>query len=217
MKKYTLNFLSILTCITLASTLTSCKKKRSKSQWDQTPVASRFASSSTLWSKDAEGEFTEFVSLKDDDLSVQYTDGALAQPAYSPGETGSGLPSLDFFETPKNGLEKIFKNIYFSTDSFTIKEGDYLNLVSNMGTYLKDHPNLYIVIEGFCDERGAEAYNLSLGAKRANNVRQLLVKKGAHPEQIHTISYGKEQPVDIRHSQDAWAKNRRAEFKVYQK
>lgn len=217
MKKYSIHFLSFLTCIALASSLTSCKKKRSSSHWDQTPVASRFATSSTLWSKEQDDQYSEFVSLKDDDLSVQYTDGAIAQPAYSPGETGSGLPSLDYFENPKNGLEKIFKNIYFSTDSFAIKESDYLSLVSAMGTYLKDHPNLYIVVEGFCDERGAEAYNLSLGAKRANSVRQLLVKKGAHPDQIHTISYGKEQPVDIRHTQDAWAKNRRAEFKVYQK
>lgn len=217
MKKYSMHFLSFLTCLALAGSLTSCKKKRSSSTWDQTPVASRFATSSTLWSKEQDDQYTEFVSLKDDDLSVQYTDGAIAQPAYSPGETGSGLPSLDYFENPKNGLEKIFKNIYFTTDSFSIKESDYLSLISNMGTYLKDHPNLYIVVEGFCDERGAEAYNLSLGAKRANSVRQLLVKKGAHPEQIHTISYGKEQPVDVRHTQDAWAKNRRAEFKVYQK
>lgn len=217
MKKLSMHFFSLLTCAALACTLTGCKKKRSSSSWDQTPVASRFATSSTLWSKDQQDSSMEFVSLKDDDLSVQFTDGALAQPAYSPGEMGSGLPSLDYFESPKNGLEKIFKNIYFTTDSFSIKESDYLALISNMGSYLKDHPNLFIVIEGFCDERGAEAYNLSLGAKRANGVRQLLVKKGAHPEQIHTVSYGKEQPVDIRHSPDAWAKNRRAEFKLYQK
>jgi peptidoglycan-associated lipoprotein len=216
MKKYTIHFLSLLTCLTLATTLTGCKKKNS-SKWDKTPVASRFATSSTLWSKDQDTGLAEFASLKDEDLSVQYTDGAFAQPAFSPGEAGSGLPSLEFFQAPKGALEKIFKNIYFSTDSFTIKEGDYLQVISTMAGYLKEHPTLYIIIEGFCDERGAEAYNLSLGAKRANSVRHQLIRKGAHPDQIHTISYGKEQPLDIRHSQDAWAKNRRSEFKIYQK
>lgn len=217
MKKYSYHFLSFFTCISLATSLSGCKKKRSSSQWDQTPVASRFASQSTLWSKDHEELSSEFVSLKDDDLAIQYTDGAVPQPAYSPGEMGSGLPSLEYFQTPTGSLEKVFKNIYFTTDSFSIKEGDYLHLISSMGTYLKDHPNTYVFVEGFCDERGAEAYNLSLGAKRANSVRQLLIKKGAHPDQIHTISYGKEKPVDIRHNADAWAKNRRAEFKIYQK
>jgi peptidoglycan-associated lipoprotein len=217
MKKNYVHYLSLVSCLMLALTSTGCKQKKNSSKWDNTPVASRFATTSTLWSKDAEGGLNEFISLKDDDLALQYTDGAVAQPAYSPGETGSGLPTAEFFQEPKGGLEKIFKNIYFSTDSFSIKEGDYLNLISSMGTYLKDHPNLYIIVEGFCDERGAEAYNLSLGTKRANSVRQQLIKKGAHPDQIHTISYGKEQPVDIRHTQDAWAKNRRAEFKIYQK
>ncbi len=216
MKKSSQHLLSLVTCLALACTMASCKKRKSSSSWDQTPVASRYATTSNLWSKDAE-ETSEFVSLKDDDLSVQYTDGAYAQPAYSPGELGSGLPPLDRFEAPHNGLEKIFKNIYFSTDSFSIKEGDYISLIASMGQYLKDHPSLFIVVEGFCDERGAEAYNLSLGAKRSNSVRQQLIKKGAHPDQIHTISYGKEQPVDIRHSAEAWSKNRRAEFKVFMK
>jgi peptidoglycan-associated lipoprotein len=215
MKNYRNQFISFIACMVLAMSITGCKKRKSSSSWDQSPVASRFASSSTLWSKD--DELSEFVGLKDEDLNVQYTDGAIAQPAYSPGEPGSGLPSVDRFETPKGGLEKIFKNIYFTTDSYAIKDGDYMTLISKMGDYLRDHPNTYIIVEGFCDERGAEAYNLSLGSKRANSVRQTLVKKGAHPEQIHTISYGKEQPVDIRHTSEAWSKNRRAEFKIYQK
>jgi len=217
MKKSSQSLLSLVTCLALACTMTSCKKRKSSSSWDQTPVASRYATTSNLWSKDTEEGLSEFVSLKDEDLSIQYTDGACAQPAYGPGELGSGLPPLDRFEAPRNGLEKVFKNIYFSTDSFSIKEGDYLTLVTSMGQYLKEHPNLFIVVEGFCDERGAEAYNLSLGAKRSNSVRQQLIKKGAHPDQVHTISYGKEQPVDIRHNAEAWAKNRRAEFKVFVK
>ena len=215
MKKYTINFLSLLTCVACGVGLTGCKKKKSHSNWDDTPVASRFAQKSTLWSKDQETP-NEFVSLKDEDLAVQYTDGAVAQPAYSPGETGSGLPSLEFFKTASGELANVFKTVYFATDSYVVKDC-CTQTVGNIGAFLKANPTTFIIVEGFCDERGAEAYNFSLGAKRANSVRQQLVKKGARPDQIHTISYGKEQPVDLRHTQDAWAKNRRAEFKIYQK
>lgn len=215
MKKYTLHFLSLMTCVACCVSLTGCKKKKTHSKWDDTPVATRFSQQSTLWSKDQEGP-NEFVGLKDEDLSIQYTDGAIAQPAYSPGESGSGLPSLEFFKVASGELASVFKTVYFSTDSYVVKDC-CTNTINSMGAYLKAHPTTYVIVEGFCDERGAEAYNFSLGAKRANSVRQQLIKRGAHPEQIHTISYGKEQPVDIRHTQDAWAKNRRAEFKIYQK
>jgi peptidoglycan-associated lipoprotein len=215
MKKYHSPLLPLLSCLLLCVAVSSCKK-RSSSQWDQTPVTSRFPSGSTLWDQDSEG-LNEFTSLKEDDLSLQYTDGVYPQPAYSPGEPGSSIPSLDYFYNPTGELAQLFKNIYFSTDSFTIKESDYKHLIAQIGAYLHDHPTTYVAIEGFCDERGAEAYNLSLGAKRANSVRSQLIKKGAHPDQIHTISFGKEQPVDIRHTQEAWAKNRRTEFKLYQK
>jgi peptidoglycan-associated lipoprotein len=216
MKKYNTQLLSLLACITLATSVSGCKKNRSSSQWDQTPVASRFATTSTLWSKDQDLADSEFVSLKDEDLAVQYTDGAVAQPAYSPGESGSGLPSFEFFVAPIGDLAAIFKTVYFATDSYVVRDC-CTKAIAGIGAYLKDHPNTYTVVGGFCDERGAEAYNLSLGAKRANTVRQQLIKQGAHPDQIHTISYGKEQPLDIRHCQEAWTKNRRAEFKIYQK
>ena len=72
-------------------------------------------------------------------------------------------------------------------------------------------------VEGHTDERGPEAYNLSLGTRRANSVRTLLIQKGVDLNQVHTISYGKERPDDNSHTPDAWSKNRRAEFKIYQK
>ncbi len=89
--------------------------------------------------------------------------------------------------------------------------------MEKVAEYLKSHPNVYLFVSGHCDERGPEAYNLSLGARRANYVRSLLVQKGVNPERVHTISYGKERPADLGHSQDSWSKNRRSEFRIYQK
>lgn len=80
---------------------------------------------------------------------------------------------------------------------------------------MRSHPNTYVFVEGHCDERGPEAYNLSLGAKRGNAVRNLLINEGVDPDHIFTISYGKERPLVFEHHEEAWAQNRRAEFKVY--
>ena len=82
---------------------------------------------------------------------------------------------------------------------------------------MKKNPNVYIFVSGHCDERASEAYNLALGTRRANTLRSLLVKKGVNPNHIYTISFGKEMPVDLGHTAEAWSKNRRVEFKIFQK
>lgn len=71
-----------------------------------------------------------------------------------------------------------------------------------------------VTIEGYCDERGTTEYNLHLGERRAESVRRYLTQLGADPKSLHTISYGKERPVDPGHDEAAWAKNRRAEIVV---
>jgi peptidoglycan-associated lipoprotein len=68
------------------------------------------------------------------------------------------------------------------------------------------------MIEGHCDERGTVEYNLALGDKRAKAAKDYLISLGVNPAQISTISYGKERPFDSGHSEEAWARNRRAEF-----
>jgi len=69
-------------------------------------------------------------------------------------------------------------------------------------------------VEGHCDERGTIEYNLVLGQKRAEAVKDYLVKLGIEEKRIKTISYGKEMPVDPGHTEEAWAKNRRAHFRI---
>ena len=70
----------------------------------------------------------------------------------------------------------------------------------------------FLRIEGYCDERGTEEYNRALGDRRALSAREYLAKLGINPEDIQTISFGKDKPADPGHNAAAWAKNRRCEF-----
>jgi peptidoglycan-associated lipoprotein len=76
--------------------------------------------------------------------------------------------------------------------------------------WLKSHPNLNLLIEGHCDERGTEQYNLALGDRRANSARDFLVTLGIEGNRMRTVSYGEERPFAEGHDDAAWAKNRRA-------
>lgn len=80
--------------------------------------------------------------------------------------------------------------------------------------WLRNHPDIRVQIEGHCDERGTIEYNLALGERRAMSVRNYLVSLGIPAEQLYTISYGEERPAVLGHTEEAWAQNRRAEFKI---
>jgi peptidoglycan-associated lipoprotein len=103
----------------------------------------------------------------------------------------------------------LLKDIYFEFDKYDIRPGDGVILKQN-AEILKKYPKVKIQIEGHCDERGTNEYNLALGERRANSTKNYLISLGVPPERISTISYGEEKPLDPGHSEDAWAKNRRA-------
>ena len=79
---------------------------------------------------------------------------------------------------------------------------------------LSEHPDAVIRIEGHCDERGSDEYNMALGEKRAATARDYLINYGFNADNLSIISYGESRPVDPGHNEEAWAKNRRAEFIV---
>jgi peptidoglycan-associated lipoprotein len=87
--------------------------------------------------------------------------------------------------------------------------------VEKAGQYLLDHPDRVMNVDGHCDERGSNEYNLSLGEQRAQSVRKFLLDLGIDGSRIQTRSFGKEKPLDPGHNEAAWAKNRRGEFTVY--
>jgi peptidoglycan-associated lipoprotein len=135
----------------------------------------------------------------------------------APGDPGSPIPGIDGFTSPMGEMAKLFRNIHFETDYYAIKGTDNVQTLRQISNYLSAHPRVYVFVEGHADERGAAAYNLSLGVKRANAIRVFLIENGAHPDQLFTVSYGKERPVAFGHDEEAWHQNRRGQFKVYEK
>ncbi len=104
---------------------------------------------------------------------------------------------------------KLLKDIHFDFDKYDIRPGDAEILKEN-AVLLKKYTNVKIQIEGHCDERGTNEYNLALGERRANSTKKYLISLGFSPDRISTISYGEERPLDPGHNEEAWAKNRRA-------
>jgi len=103
------------------------------------------------------------------------------------------------------------RTIYFSFDSSVIK-GQGTEIVAAHAKYLADHPNARVRLEGNTDERGSPEYNIGLGMRRAQSVREAMLLQGASATQITVVSYGAERPVDPAHDSGAWAKNRRVDI-----
>jgi len=97
--------------------------------------------------------------------------------------------------------------VYFDFDAYSIRQ-DAQNILAQQASWLSRYPQVRVRIEGNCDERGTREYNLALGARRANSVREFLVAHGIAGERIATVSYGKERPIDSGTGEDAWSHNR---------
>ena len=103
----------------------------------------------------------------------------------------------------------IGERIYFATDSYDVTP-DAQAVLAAQSQWLNRYPAVRVRIEGNADERGTREYNLALGARRANAVREFLVGQGVSGSRIESLSYGKERPIDPGTDEDAWAKNRNA-------
>lgn len=101
------------------------------------------------------------------------------------------------------------KDAYFGYDEAALG-ADAQSALTSSANWLKNNPHFNLLIEGHCDERGTEQYNLALGDRRANTAKQFLVTLGVDAGRIRTVSYGEERPFDPGHDDSAWAKNRRA-------
>jgi peptidoglycan-associated lipoprotein len=108
-------------------------------------------------------------------------------------------------------LEKYVKHVYFDFDKFDIRDDAKATLEKN-AEFLRGNPAIRIRIEGHCDERGTDDYNMGLGERRASAVKSYLVTLGVEAGRIETISMGKQRPLDPGHDEAAWAKNRRGHF-----
>ena len=103
-------------------------------------------------------------------------------------------------------------DINFDFDKSNIRPDAREILKSNADLFLKNSTSTTIVIEGHCDERGTNEYNMALGERRAQETKKYLINLGIKESRIKTISYGEERPLDKGHDEEAWATNRRAHF-----
>lgn len=117
--------------------------------------------------------------------------------------------SMSPLNDPNNILSK--RIVQFDYNQTVIKK-EYRELLNAHVEYLKTNPSVRIIIEGHADERGSHEYNLSLGQKRSVAVKKYLNLAGISDNQIETISYGKERPIDSSQNETAYALNRRTEF-----
>jgi len=112
-------------------------------------------------------------------------------------------------------LEEMFlkevQDAYFDLDKADIRS-DARSALAKTADFLRNYPQVKVVIEGHCDERGSTEYNLALGDRRAAAVKQYLVSLGIGADRVSTVSYGKEKPFCMESNEDCWQKNRRGHF-----
>ena len=111
---------------------------------------------------------------------------------------------------------RLLKDIHFDFDKYDILPEDAQILKEN-AALLMNYPKVKVQVEGHCDERGTNEYNLALGERRANAAKKYLVSLGISTDRISSISYGEEKPLDTGHNEEAWAKNRRGHFVILSK
>ncbi|WP_432822507.1 peptidoglycan-associated lipoprotein Pal [Trichloromonas sp.] len=183
MKKHTMRLLLSLTLI--AALMSGCAKKPASVVVD--PMGA------------------PVVSTMPSDSVAGYGDGSISDQAVG---DRSGYGSGAMGDGSVYGLNRI----YFEFDQFTLSAEARDILASNVA-YMKANPGLRVRIEGHCDERGSDEYNLALGERRASATKSYMVSLGIEPSRLSIISYGEEMPLDPGNSDSAWSKNRRAEFK----
>jgi peptidoglycan-associated lipoprotein len=153
--------------------------------------------------------------------------GKKAKPAIPPEEAGKppvgevikepgiGEPSEKPVTPiePSEAARAALKDIHFEYDKYNLTD-EAADAMARNAEYLMNHTDINVLIEGHCDERGTEEYNLALGEKRAIAARDFLVRFGIQRSRISIISYGEERPLDPAGDELAWSKNRRAHFEV---
>jgi len=139
---------------------------------------------------------------------------AAVQPAQEPA------PEAQVEVKPSPGPEAVkadtieFEDINFDFDRYDLK-GRSRHTLTQIACLMFDQTELSLIIEGHCDERGSNEYNLALGEKRAKVAKDYLIEMGIEPHRISTLSYGEEMPLLMGHNEAAWSKNRRAHFEVF--
>jgi len=196
-KSYIVSVIFIL-CIGLV--LMGCPKKTVvKDEPSAKAEVAKMEAERVAKEKEMEAKEKEAARLKEEQAKREFERSLVAKR--TPGIEG------EVFES------SLLKPIRFDFDKYDIRLADAEILKGN-SALLKKFPNVKIQIEGHCDERGTNEYNLALGERRANSTKKYLTSLGVPADRVSTISYGEEKPMDPGHNEEAWTKNRRANFLI---
>lgn len=126
----------------------------------------------------------------------------------STNQTNSGMSAE---ELARQQMEQLQQNntVYFGFDKYNVSP-EYADMLDAHAAFLRSNPSVRVVVEGHADERGTPEYNIALGERRANAVKMYLQSKGVSGDQVSLVSYGKEKPAVLGHTEADYAKNRRA-------
>ncbi|MGH8664332.1 MAG: peptidoglycan-associated lipoprotein Pal [Burkholderiales bacterium] len=158
-------------------------------------------------STDVKEEGAPVESRKPDTTAPPVTQAPAPKP--TTGSITTESVAANPLKDPGNILYK--RTIYFDYDSSVVKE-EYKPLVTAHARFLTDNRGRRAVIQGNTDERGSREYNLALGQRRADSVKKMMMLLGASDNQIETVSFGEEKPVEMGSTEGAWTKNRRADI-----
>ena len=154
--------------------------------------------------------------------TVDTNDGAGAGAGVSDidtvlGQDGKPATELKFDQDPNytRCTDVDFAPVYFAFDASNLKDSE-LAKIEAVAQHLQANPTRVVMVEGNCDERGSNEYNLTLGELRAGSVRDYLLRLGIAAERVQTKSYGEEKPAVAGSGESVWAKNRRGEFAIFQ-
>tara|TARA_B100000945_G_C19942720_1_gene394772 strand:+ start:61 stop:540 length:480 start_codon:yes stop_codon:yes gene_type:complete len=152
--------------------------------------------------------------MKNKYLSLFFAGILLISGCETIGGSSSGSASGEFGDSKQANLQAYLQNeigdrVYFETDKHNISSSSAFTLESQ-ANWLKSTPGFQLLIEGHCDERGTREYNLALGERRGNAVKEFLESLGVDPGRLTVISYGKERPAAEGSTSESWSENRRA-------
>ena len=138
---------------------------------------------------------------------------ATATVTLNPAQAAVAVPENNQPMTAEQMFKANVQDIFFDYDSYDVRTSDN-SALSKAAAYLATHPEIKVVIGGYCDDRGSNEYNLALGENRANAAKKLLVQDGVSPNRLRVVSYGKERPFCTESTESCWQQNRRAGFSI---
>ena len=201
--------MAIALCGVLACAVTGCKYD------DESVDGDSIAQATDVGTDDGMTEGKDIASEGTDGAGLANAGADLGAINDEDGKPATGVP----FDQDPNYVrctDVDFAPVYFGFDSTVVPQGE-IGKIDEVAQHLGSHADRVVVVEGNCDERGSNEYNMALGENRASIIRNYLVQSGVDASRIQTRSFGEEKPAVVGSDESAWARNRRGEFVIYQK